>query len=272
MKSLGIVGYGRMGRLLASALKDRYHIHIYDIRPEVMCPRNYRLYEDLKTLVLDSDIIMVATPINTTPEALTQIRDYFNELKCGKKIVFDIASIKSGIIDILTTFPRDIGVCSIHPLFGPDVPKIDGEKIIIIPVRNDLKTLYIIEHIFTELGVKTIRCDDPLVHDKAIAVTIILPYIIAIGYGLVANKFGIEVLEDFGGPSFKYLMNYSRRIYSDNPSLIYDLIMNNKSKNIFNEFIETVIDILELSDRRDFRLLIEKVASSIYSSSNDKYL
>lgn len=264
MEYIGIVGYGRMGRLLASFLEEKYEINIYDIRPVTPLTPRHKVYKDIGTMVENSEIIIVSTPIHTTPNVLEKIRDYIVERDISGKTVLDIASIKERFVDMLTRFPKDIGVCSIHPLFGPNTASIKGKKMILIPVREDWRSLRKIKAIFCELGAETIICEDPSLHDKAIAVTIIIPHIIALGYGELVDEMGPRLLEHYGGPSFEYLMKYTRKVYSEDKSLLYDLINNEVASEAISKFLDIIRDLRrKIGGRVEFECLVDKIRDAL---------
>lgn len=55
----------------------------------------------------------------------------------GDSLLAEISSVKTGVVNrILDLMPRDIEYLSLHPLFGPSAKRLEGQRIIAIPVKK----------------------------------------------------------------------------------------------------------------------------------------
>jgi prephenate dehydrogenase len=103
-----------------------------------------------------------------------------------------------------------------------------------------------------------------LLHDKAIAVTIIMPHIIALGYGMLVDDMSLSLLESYGGPSFDYLIEYTKKVYSEDKSLLYDLINNHAANEVINRFLGIIKDLQrKIENRSEFDRLIDKINEAL---------
>lgn len=77
---VAVVGLGHMGKALAIGLANRGPVSVYNRRKNKFSGENIRVYEDLKEIVRDSDVIVLATPHTSYPEILKSVE----EVKSGK--------------------------------------------------------------------------------------------------------------------------------------------------------------------------------------------
>jgi prephenate dehydrogenase/chorismate mutase len=255
-RKIGIVGYGKMGSLF-SRIFSRYHmVGVYDVRDvELGC--DCLLYRDLGSLVRDMDVIMVATPLDNISSVLKMIRDIVVQEDIGGKLIFDIATIKRGVVNVLLSFPENIRVCSIHPLFGGNISTTFGRKIVLVPIRDDGGCRDLID-ILSPYGFNFF-ISDYMTHDRMISCTIGLPYFIALVYGRLILDLGLGNVEPFGGTSYEIFRNYVESILlSDKPDFIASLLCDDEVRLALIRYLNYAVDILnDVSIESMSRLLDE---------------
>ena len=114
MKSVGIIGFGRFGKILANILQKGYSISAYDLK-ETHSTSNVNFCSLDK--VLDERVIFIAVPIRNF-KAL--IKDISPKLKNGTTLI-DVCSVKSFPVNVMLKYvSKGIGIIATHPMFGPD--------------------------------------------------------------------------------------------------------------------------------------------------------
>ena len=114
MNSVGIIGLGRFGKVLASILQKGYQISGYDI--EEISPLPGIEFHNLEK-VLEEDVIFIAVPIRHFKSLIVDIAPRLNK---GTTVI-DVCSVKSYPTEIMKKFlSKDIGIIATHPMFGPD--------------------------------------------------------------------------------------------------------------------------------------------------------
>jgi len=156
---LGIIGYGRMGKWFANKLREKFEIGVFDIDPPKLKETSETIYSTLEDLIVNSDIILVATSLDATHSVLKEIREILLRKKLKNKIIFDIASIKEKVIPVLETFPETVKVCSIHPLFSNRSKDFKSRKIVIIPIKGREKDCDPVKSLFESLGAEIVVSD-----------------------------------------------------------------------------------------------------------------
>lgn len=238
---IGIVGYGKMGQLFTKLFKKYFKVNIYDIKKTLISSESNVIYrETLRELVHASHYVMIATSLNTVDKVAAKIRKIIVGDDLEDKIVFDIATLKYRVIKELSKYPPHIKVSSIHPMFGGRIKHPWNHKILIIPLKNREKDAHYVEELFKPFGF-TILYVQPEEHDKHVAYTIALPYILGLIFSRVVKHMNREKLNKFGGTSYNIFSNYvSNIIHEDKPEFIYKLLMNQYSRELLNNLYKII--------------------------------
>jgi len=216
-EKLGIIGYGKMGKLLARQFSDRYDIGIYskgDFETE------FKILESVESLYVFSDYSIITVPAKEIPSILEKIsRIDIDE----DKVIFDISTFKKDFIDEYERFPEHISVASAHPMFGEGVDTLKDENVIVVPVEGREREAEYVESFFEEFeaDVSRMNVDE---HDELMKVLIGIPYFFGISYlSLISD---CEDIESYGGTSFEFLSTYGKAVLNDSPEFIYEVIDN----------------------------------------------
>jgi len=114
MNSVGIIGFGRFGRVLANILQKGFLVKAYD--PVDTTPFPGVEIVDISS-VIKQKIIFIAVPISHFRSVIEDIAPRLND---GTTII-DVCSVKKYPVEImLENLPENIGIIATHPMFGPD--------------------------------------------------------------------------------------------------------------------------------------------------------
>jgi prephenate dehydrogenase len=131
--SLGIIGFGAFGRLIADRMRQHASIHITDARP-LEGAVHQAWISDLAT-ICRCDIVVLAIPVSEMGNICRQIAPL---LRPGT-LVMDVGSVKIGPAGIMdAVLPPHVTVVATHPLFGPQSIKrgTRGLKMVFCPIRG----------------------------------------------------------------------------------------------------------------------------------------
>ena len=132
-KTVGIVGFGAFGRLIAEKIKGDFDLRAYDPACVGREERGVRLVSLEE--VAACDIIILAAPVSSFTELLTRIAP----LCSPGTLILDVGSVKVHPAEIMErVVPDHVEVIATHPLFGPESARhgIKGLKIAICPIRG----------------------------------------------------------------------------------------------------------------------------------------
>ena len=130
MKSIGLIGFGRFGKTLASILQKGFIVRVYDKIP------NQSMHK-IETVDFESiskeEVIFISVPIRNFKAVIEELSDKIK----GNQTIIDVCSVK--------VFPKKVmidnlheqtDIIATHPLFGPDSLKDSGSIMTMESVRN----------------------------------------------------------------------------------------------------------------------------------------
>jgi prephenate dehydrogenase len=188
---VSVIGLGLMGGSLAGALRPRCRsITGVARRQETLDVASERKLIDHGTLTLaravrDADIVVLATPVRTILTLLGEI----GPLLPAGCLVTDMGSTKADIMSAMALLPAAIQPIGGHPLCGREVAGIgaaqptlfDGQAFVLTPLpRTSEPAMELARAMVDAIGARPFLLD-PQRHDRLVAVTSHLPYLVACG-------------------------------------------------------------------------------------------
>ncbi len=227
MKEIGLIGFGRFGRLIVKFLSNDFKITIYDKKIDENLLNEWKL-SNIKTIksknirigsleeVAKKGIIMLAVPISSIDLVTKKIKKFI----FPNTLVIDFCSVKKHPMTLMDkNLPKSSFILGTHPLFGPDSVKnsLNEKKIILCPKRITEEFLGEIVNYLKKMGLNVILSTDEQ-HDKRTAYTLCMTQFI--GRGLA--KFHMKEAE-FDTLTFNELLHIKNVVLNDTEQLFYDM-------------------------------------------------
>ncbi len=156
-QTVGLIGFGRFGALLADLLGKDYQPVITDERDlsEQVETAGYP-WADLET-VMKLNTVFLAVPISRTANLLKQI----SSLTSPGQVLIDVASVKTRIRDwMVAELPPHVQILNTHPMFGPDSYKRDRDlRMVFCPTRVDSEVENTWRDVFESWGCRLINLE-----------------------------------------------------------------------------------------------------------------
>jgi prephenate dehydrogenase len=173
---IGLIGFGRFGRLAARYLSAVAPVCVFD--PAAGAEEIAEAGAEAADLarVGQSDAVILAVPISGLRRVLGEVGPH---LKPGS-LVLDVCSVKEEPIRwMLETLPPGVDILGTHPLFGPDsaAASLAGRKIVLCPVRIGQGRLAAIKARLAARGLEVIESTAEE-HDRQTAVSLALTHFI----------------------------------------------------------------------------------------------
>jgi prephenate dehydrogenase/prephenate dehydratase len=125
-KIIGIIGYGRFGKVLANILEDNFNVKIYDIDNSTYKQNNNHLNFSSLDNVLNCNTIFYCVPISKFESVLKSHLPFFKNCK-DSKLLIDVLSVKVHPKKIFQKLlPKHFEALLTHPMFGPDSIRMKG--------------------------------------------------------------------------------------------------------------------------------------------------
>lgn len=168
-ESVGIVGCGRMGRLLAELLERDFTVRVYDRDPQRTSG-----HAGAASLAeaAGADVVMLAVPVRELPGVLAAVTPH---LRHGA-VVMETGAVKVLPARLLGHLPAGVAALPLHPLFGPSSlnERPAGQTMVLCPVRRTPAAVARFwEAYWTGRGFRVVRAT-PSAHDRVMARTLVL--------------------------------------------------------------------------------------------------
>ena len=236
MNSIGIIGFGRFGKVLANILQKGFAIKTFDPEPLGAFPGV--AFTDLAT-VLNEKVIFIAVPIRHFESVITEIAPQISE---GTTVI-DVCSVKKHPTEIMeNNLPENVGIIATHPMFGPDSFVSNNRlKMMINNTRDSHNQFNFWRRFFIDQGIQVMEMS-PDQHDRMAAQTQGVTHFL----GRMLKEYGIrKTAIDTQG--FRDLLDLVDQTCNDTWELYTDL-------QLYNPYTKDMIEKLKLAttslDRR----------------------
>ena len=207
----------------------------------------------------DYDVVVIAVPVDVTCDVIAQVAP---QMKPGA-VLFDITSVKTNPVkQMLISAPPGVELVSVHPLFGPSMPDMEGQTVIVTPVRGERGRRFLID-LFEKAGahVEELSAEE---HDHVMSIIQGLTHFgyIAMGVTLEALRFDIKRSRRFMSPVYGIMTDFIGRILGQNPAL-YASIQMNTDRSVREAFVTqcaALIDSINANDSAAFIATMKRAA------------
>lgn len=259
-QTIAILGLGLMGGSIAMGLRG----HVRSILGVDNDPLACQIAatkgivdsasEDLRQILPQADILLVATPVSTAIELITALPSFHNG---NKLMVMDVTSTKVQIMQAMESLPSNFDIIGGHPLCGKEKLGIcNAEKEMLYGATFTLtlseRTTERTKSLALEL-VKAVGCKpywiDAQTHDRTLAATSHAPHLLAVALTHATEK---EYARLSGGG-----LSSATRLASTPTSMMLSMVMTNTGNTITKlretqAEIEKIIALMEAGDEERF--------------------
>ena len=224
---IGIIGFGRFGRLLAEILAPEFIIYFYDENLELQQEEKFLPLTDLVKL----PTVIFCMPINRFEQTLQNI-----SAEITAQTVIDACSVKVYPTEWMTSLlPDDLTIIATHPMFGPDSYKSNTKKkMMMYCAQGDEKQFLFWQNYFAEKDI-AIKLMTPEQHDREAAFSQNITHVI----GRVLDNLHLHPSE-IATKGYESLLTIIRQTCNDSEELFYDLLK-------YNPYSEEMLQRLEQS-------------------------
>lgn len=169
---VGLIGYGRFGKLAAALLSRRVRVLVADRAKPALRGVSANIEAGTIAEAASQEIVLLAVPVSLLQALLRQIRNY---VRPGA-LVIDVCAVKAKPTRWMKTIlPRTVEILGAHPLFGPDSCRgsLKGHTVVLCPVRIGRRRLAQVKQVLGREHARTLVMP-PDRHDRMVAETIFL--------------------------------------------------------------------------------------------------
>jgi chorismate mutase/prephenate dehydrogenase len=253
-RTVGIIGArGGMGRLLTALFADLgHHVLAADVDTDIT-PRD---------AAAQADVVVISVPIEATLDVIRDLGPRVRE----DALLMDVTSIKAAPVEAMLRH-APASVIGTHPLFGPSVHSVQGQRIVLTPARLADGTGWLdwLRRMLEARGLQVIETS-PDEHDRAMAVVQVLTHFSTEVLGRAIASIGVPLEETLRYTSPVYLIDMlmAARHFAQSPDLYASIQMSNpRTAEVTAAFVAAAQELRDISvggDRAAFAGIFRDVA------------
>ena len=231
MKKIGIIGYGRFGKVLHDLLLKTFDVLVYDFNKSLKDIELSSLKE-----VLDCSLVFVAVPISLFEGCIKEI----SKFNLYNTTILDVCSVKVYPVRIMEkNLAEHVGIIGTHPHFGPDSYTPFRElKITLCPIRDINNRILEVREVFESLSIGVTQMT-PDEHDRIAASSQGITHFI----GRVLKEAGVRSTK-INTLGFNELLGVIEQTCNDSWDLFRDLQKYNPyTKEMIDNLIDKINDV-----------------------------
>jgi prephenate dehydrogenase len=219
--NVGLVGYGRFGKLAAIHLARHAEVFVFDRKRFTSRLPSRRIHRASLERAASQPVVILAVPVSSLRQTLLAIRSHVQP----GAIIADVCAVKAFPSRWMRKIlPPSVNILGTHPLFGPDSASgsLRGHTIVLCPVRMPVSLLEKTRRMLRQAGLRP-AIMDPDKHDKMVAETILLTQYIGrlVGHARL-GRWGLAT------KSYTSLLSVVEVAIHDSPQLFSDMVRYNK--------------------------------------------
>ncbi len=244
-----IGGRGGMGNCMAQMFSDLGHaVMVADVDTQ-LTPR---------AAAEVADVVVISVPIDVTEQVIRELGPHIR----ADALLMDVTSVKSSVVKLMLDVSR-ASVIGTHPLFGPSVHSLQGQRVVVTHGRGDdwldwLKTM------LHARGIEVVEAT-PEEHDQAMAVVQVLVHFSTevVGRTLAQLEVPLERTLAFTSPIYLIELLLAGRHFAQSADLYAAIQMSNpQTADVTNAFVTAAEELRRLTangDREGFRAVFDEV-------------
>ena len=249
-RTIAVVGgRGAMGALLARMFGDLGHSVLVADQETELTPGDAAEV---------ADVTIISVPIDVTEQVIREVGPRLRP----ESLLMDVTSVKSGPVRAMLAATK-AGVVGTHPMFGPSIHSLQGQRVVVCPARGDHWVQWV-SAMFTARGLSVVETS-PEHHDRMMATVQVLTHFQTQVHGLTLARLGAPLAESLRFTSPAYLMELymGARHFAQSADLYGPIEMRNPdTATVTDTYLDAareVADILASGDRDRFRAMFAEV-------------
>lgn len=291
--NMTIIGATRgLGRWIAEHIKDDFNVTITSPDEasgvKVAQELNVNYNSDNVAAVRNADIVIFCVPIEHMVETIREVAPHAKE----GSLLMDVCSVKTEAAEALMKYaPENVEILPCHPMFGPRVPSVKKQIIVLTPIENRSNKWFSRVRKYLEDSECEIVLTTPQEHDKYMSIVQGLTHFSFITLASTIRKLNINVKQSrsFSSPVYSLMLDMVSRVVYQNPHLYYSIQKNNKEtanaretlikEGIYlsrlieegqeEDFVKNIMESSEHMDEREEALIRSDQAISMLRQKSD---
>ncbi|MEE8143149.1 MAG: bifunctional chorismate mutase/prephenate dehydrogenase, partial [Planctomycetota bacterium] len=244
-----IGGNGAMGSCMAQLFADLGHtVLITDLDTELTVEQAAR----------DAEVVVLSVPIDVTAEVIQKVAPHVRK----EALLMDVTSTKTTPVETMLKATQ-ASVVGTHPLFGPSLHSLQGQRIVLVRGRGDSWFDWL-KQMFEARGLTVLEATGEA-HDRAMAIVQVLTHFSTEVLGKTLAQLGEPIQETmaFTSPIYWMELLMTARHFGQASDLYAAIQMSNPdTERVTQVFVETAANLkqtLANQDHASFDALFQEV-------------
>ena len=233
-----IGGRGNMGRCMAQLFADLGHVVMISDLDTQLTPEE---------AAAAADVVVISVPIDNTVEVIRRVGPKVKD----DGLIMDVTSVKTAPLKAMLD-ASSANVVGAHPLFGPSVHSLQGQRVVLCPGRGDAWLKWV-RQTFQSRGLVVMEAS-PEDHDRIMSVVQVLVHFSTEVMGRTLTRLGVSIDQTLAFMSPIYLMELimTARHFAQSPKLYASIQMaNSATPDVTRAFLEAAEELRQLSVSKD---------------------
>ncbi|TRW50045.1 bifunctional chorismate mutase/prephenate dehydrogenase [Aliidiomarina halalkaliphila] len=244
-----IGGRGALGGLFVRWFElSSYGVHVIDLDNQ----------HEIDAAVRDAALVLIAVPVTKTVGVIEQLPNLPDDC-----ILADLTSVKREPLNAMLS-KHSGPVLGLHPMFGPSVPTLAKQTILVAPGRDAQASQWLLDQ-FAIWGTQLHEISAEQ-HDQAMSMIQVMRHLstFVYGYHLSKENADLEQLLRLSSPIYRLELMMVGRLFAQSGELYADIILSDQDKmkmvRRYLKRFDDIIQLLESEGREGFIREFEKVA------------
>jgi chorismate mutase/prephenate dehydrogenase len=244
-----IGGKGAMGQCMAQMFGDLGHAVMIADLDTTLTP------EEAATV---ADVVVISVPIDVTEDVIRRLGPRVRR----DALLMDVTSLKAAPVQAMLT-ASSASVVGTHPLFGPSVHSLQGQRVVVTPGRGDAWLAWL-KMMLHARGMEVMETT-PAEHDRAMSIVQVLVHFSTevVGRTLAALNVPIDQTLAFTSPIYLMELLLAARHFAQSPQLYASIQMLNPATPAVTEaFLRAAEGLRQMTTGQDhaaFQAMFEEV-------------
>ncbi len=207
-----------------------------------------------------ADVVIIAIPIDITPKIIREIAPLMKE----GSLLLDVTSVKMEPSKVMQEYAAPgVEVLPTHPMFGPRIRSLDGQVVVLTPVKTGQWYDKVFK--FLESENSRVIVTTPEIHDRMMSIVQGLTHFAYISIASTIKKLDIDVKvsRKFASPIYNLMLDTIARITAQNPYLVYSIQTKNSFiKEAHETFLETFVELKDMISKEDEKGFVREMSSA----------
>jgi chorismate mutase/prephenate dehydrogenase len=244
-----IGGAGRMGRRLVQLFADLGHtVLVADVDTPLAPVEATRA----------ADVTVVSVPIDRTEAVIREVGPHVPP----RGLLMDVTSLKAAPLQAMLE-ATSAAVLGTHPLFGPGVHTLQGQRVVLCRGRGDMWAAWV-TRMLEARGLLVVEAEAEA-HDRIMALVQVLTHFQTQVMGVALARLGVPLADTlpFTSPSYLLELYVTARHFGQDPALYGPIEMRNPRTEMvtaaFQAAAQEVAAVLATGDQTRFAALFAEV-------------